>query len=105
MKIKDFTLPEFILGRLPIKNNSFNDQRQFIFHKGISLIEVIAQDEFKKIIFSAKTNKQYSFFGEDFTLVYHTNNTEYSNQNEMEVLDRAWVWYREYLIWEDTQDE
>ncbi|NKI28174.1 hypothetical protein HCG49_16590 [Arenibacter sp. 6A1] len=101
---KDFTLPEFLFGEFPIKDDSFNDQRQFIVHRGISLIEVIAHDEFEDIVFDGKTSKKYSYFGEDFTLAYHTNNTEDSSHGELEVLDRAWEWYREYLIWEDTQE-
>ncbi|MCK0192975.1 hypothetical protein [Arenibacter sp. F20364] len=103
MKIEDFTLPEFVFGEFPIKDDSFNDQRQFIFHKGISLIEVIAHDEFINVVFEDKTSKQYSYFEEDFTLVYHTNNTEYCIHNEMQVLDLAWEWYRKYLLWEDIQ--
>ncbi|SHJ62821.1 hypothetical protein SAMN04487911_12810 [Arenibacter nanhaiticus] len=105
MTIEDLILPEFIFGEFPIKDDSFNDQRQFIIHKGTSLIEVLAQDEFTNVVFDDKTGKQYSYFGEDFTLFYQTNNTAASGQNEMEVLDRAWEWYREYLIWEDTQED
>ena len=89
MTIEDLTLPEFLFGEFPIKDDSFNDQRQFIFHKGISLIELIAHDEFEDVVFDGKTSKKYSFFGEDFTFAYHTNNTEHSSHGELEVLDRA----------------
>ncbi|SHJ00076.1 hypothetical protein SAMN04487911_10952 [Arenibacter nanhaiticus] len=105
MTIEDLSLPEFIFGEFPIKNDSIHDQRQFILHKGISLIEVIPQDELENIAFDDKTSKHFSYFGEDFTLFYQTNNTAASSQSEIEVLDRAWEWYREYLIWEDTQEE
>ena len=105
MAIANFDLPEFIFGEIPIKDGGFNDLRQFIFHKGISLTEIIAFDDFTHIIDSSKTSKQYSYFGEDFSLTYHTNNTLLHGQDPIEVLDRAWEFYRDYLIWEDTNED
>ncbi|WP_169630373.1 hypothetical protein [Flavobacterium sp. ASW18X] len=104
MTMEEFDLPEFIFGEFPIKDGGFNDERQFIFHKGVSLIEIIAFDEFIHVIDSSKISKQYSYFGEDFSLTYHTNNTEHLGLNPMEVLDKAWEFYRDYLIWEDTNE-
>ena len=102
--MEELILPEFLLAEYPIKDGSVNDLRSFIVHKGISLIEIIPNDEIITIVFDSKTSKQYSFFDEDFTLVYHTNNVEYYNIPPLDLLDKAWQWYREYLIWEDTQD-
>jgi len=45
MQVEEFTLPDFVFGEFPIKNRGFKDQRLFIFHKGISLIEVISHEE------------------------------------------------------------
>ena len=75
----------------------------FIVHRGLSLIEVIAHDENPAFItFNGKATKQYSYFDEEFTLVYHTNNVGYHGIDPIELLDRAFEWFREYLIWEDT---
>ncbi len=104
--MNNFNLPEFLLGDFPIKNDSFNDDRQFIIHKGISLIEIIAHELYEAhITFDDKISKQYSFFGEEFTLVYHTNNADYFGDSPLDVLDKAFDWYREYLIWEDTRED
>ena len=102
--MEELNLPEFLFAEYPIKDGSVNDLRNFIVHKGISLIEIIPNDEIITIVFDSKTSKQYSFFDEDFTLVYHTNNAEYYNISPLDLLDKAWEWYREYLIWEDTQE-
>lgn len=101
MDALEMNLPEFLFGEFPIKNDGFNDHRQFIFYKGITLIEIISDEIFVSVIFDDKVWKQYSYFNEDFRLVYHTNNSMYHNIDEIELLDKAWKWYREYLIWED----
>lgn len=105
MDKKDFSLPDFLLGEFPIKNDGFNDQRQFIIHKGITLIEIIPHEVFTHVTFENQTAAQYSYFGEDFTLCYHTSNGGYYNLEEKELLDLAFEWYREYLIWEDTFED
>ena len=47
MKTYEFTLPEFLLAEFPIKTGDpFNDNRHFIVHKGITLIEVIPNEIF-----------------------------------------------------------
>lgn len=102
--MEELTLPEFLLAEFPIKNESFNDQCIFIVHKGLSLIEVIVHDETPAFVtFHSKISRQYSYFGEEFTLVYHTCNVQFHHLEPKELLDKAWEWFREYLIWEDTQ--
>lgn len=102
--MEELTLPEFLLAEFPIKDGGFNDQRMFIVHKGISLIEIIAHDEFPAFVtFEDKISKQYSYFDEEFTLVYHTNNVEYLDMDPLNLLDKAFEWFREYLIWEDIE--
>jgi len=44
------------------KKRGFNNQRQFIFHKGISLIDVISHEEFTNIIFDNKNIKAVLLF-------------------------------------------
>lgn len=104
--MEEFDLPEFLLAEFPIKKDDFNKNRLFIIHKGISLIEVISHELYEAhITFDDKVSKQFIYFDEEFTLVYHTNNVDYFGENPLELLTKAFEWYREYLIWEDTQEE
>ena len=98
-----FELPEFLLAEFPIKTgNSFNDERHFIVHKGITLIEVIPIDLYKEIhLNDGIISKRYKYNNENFILAYHTNNAHLYDYNQYELLDLAWEWYRQYLKWED----
>lgn len=104
--MNEFDLPEFLMAEFPIKNNDFNNDRMFIVHKGNSLIEIISHELYEAhITFDEELSKQYSFFDEEFTLVYHTINGDYFEESPLDVLDKAFEWFREYLIWEDTRED
>lgn len=103
MEMNEFNLPEFILGEFPIKTGDhFNDNRHFIVHKGITMIEIIPNEIFIELLKDNAVFKRYKYGDEQFILVYHTNNGYLHNINQYELLDRAWQWYKEYLIWEDN---
>ncbi|WP_394749466.1 hypothetical protein [Spongiimicrobium salis] len=104
-KIYEFQLPEFLLGENPIKDGSTTDQRLFIIHKGITMIEVISHEIFPiHLIKDVQRKKEYTFFEESFTLAYHTDNSSYHGIESESLLDMAWEWFRQYLIWEDTTE-
>jgi hypothetical protein len=107
MKEKELNLPEFLLAEFPIKEkDNPNNQRHFIVHKGISLIEVIPLGIFTELLKDDAISKTYKYNdAESFILVYHTNNAHYHDIDQYELLDKAWQWYKYYLIWEDKNIE
>ncbi len=102
MDTKEFTLPEFLLAEYPIKNGDpFHDNRHFIIHKGITLIEVIPLDIFTELLNDNIVYKKFKLNDENFILAYHTNNGSYYNIDQYDLLDQAWQWYKDYLMWEN----
>lgn len=99
MKTEDFNLPEFLLSI----DDNYNE-RVFITHKGLSLIEIIQEDLYEAtLVFDGKIKKQYEYGIEDYTLVYHTCNVEYFDLKPLEVLDQAWDYFENFLKKEDRQ--
>jgi len=109
-KYTKLTNPDYLFCELPIKNDSIDDNRIFIYCvKYLSLIEVWPYD----IGFAAwpKTmfQKNYSYGSEDFLLVFTQNNIELAMEGkdkvktESQIMDEAWSFFKDYLIWEDSQ--
>lgn len=110
--------PEYLLCELPIKDESFNDQRQFIYcTKYLSLIEIFSEDDITVAFDKSQIQKQYLYEDESFLLVFTQNNVEMVNahlneievlkgnvslKREMDILDEAWKFYEDYLKWEDN---
>ncbi len=98
----DFRTPEFLLAEFPVKTGTPNDNRLFIVHKGVSLIEVISTIDFPEIFLDENTLfREYSYGPEKYILAFHTNNAEFFGLTGEELLDKSWNWFREYLEWED----
>jgi len=98
--IFSFDKPEFLLAEFPIKNNSLNDDRLFIIHQGITLIEIIHTDIFPNPQL-LNFHKKFSYNEVEFILAYHTDNSGYYNLSSEELLDRSAEWYMKYVIWEN----
>lgn len=106
----NFNQPEFLLCELPIKDGSFNDNRIWIYHRlSLSLIEFICLNDIKDFDFQG-IQKDFIYMGngeidpEAWKGVFVQNNCEGTDNNEMDVLDRAWIFLESYLKWEDEQD-
>jgi hypothetical protein len=102
----NFSTPKFLFCEIPIKDNSINDNRIWVYHiKSLSLIEIINVDQFKDFEFKGvKERFEYensTGFLENYFAVFTQNNCSNTNQNEKEVLKKAWQFYKNYLIWED----
>lgn len=106
MEKLDFIQPEFLLCEIPIKNNTFNDNRLWVYHRlSLSLIEFINVDEFKDFQFKNVADRfEYensTGFVENYFAVFVQNNCEATDQNEKEVLKNAWSFLKNYFDWEE----
>jgi hypothetical protein len=106
MEILQFIVPEFLFCEIPIKNNSFNDNRIWVYHiKSLSLIEFIKVDDFKDFSFlGVKERFEYENSNgelENWFGVYVQNNCEATGNNQVYILENSWRFLKEYLIWED----
>lgn len=104
--------PEFLHCEFPIKTGDIvRDNRAFIYCVNyLSLIEIIPMDLFLAAFPIEQAQKEYTYeTGETFLLVFTQNNIELANEatgkdtTPEQLLDLAWNYYREYLIWEDSQ--
>lgn len=97
----EFTQPEFLFCELPIKNGTQNDDRTWIYHRAsLSLIEFVNVDAFKDFQFQGKQNR-FEYQDENWFGVFVQNNCEATDNNENEVLKKAWKFLENYFIWED----
>lgn len=99
-----FETPIFLFAENPIKTGDFQDQRQFILHKGSDLIEIVSHPEF--LVFDESeqfVTKPFDFFDEHFILIWRTKTT-FDQVEQISILDAGFNWFREYLIWEDTKE-
>lgn len=111
--------PDFLFCELPKKNGDIvHDNRGFIYcPKYLSLIEIVPVDLYLALFPSTQTQKEYDYHGETFLLVFTQNNVEMCNDaleieilkgehqkvTDLELMDKAWDFYKEYLTWEDSQ--
>lgn len=107
MKAEELTIPEFILGEVPIKDGSIQDQRSWIFcPRALSLIEVIPEEELTVAIHRYLVQKKFTYLNsqkvkENFLLVIVQNNCEFTSINPIQLLEKSWQYYLQYLKWED----
>lgn len=106
MEIFNFKTPEFLMCELPIKDNSKNDDRIWIYHtQTLSLIEFICVSDFQDFNFNLKVGMdrfefQYDDIIEDWFGVFVQNNCDQFSNDENKVLKSAWQFLKEYLEWE-----
>lgn len=106
MEKLNFTQPEFLLCEIPIKNDTFNDNRLWVYHRlSLSLIEFVNVEQFKDFQFTNAADR-FEFendtgFTENYFAVFVQNNCKATNQNEKQVVKNAWQFLKDYFIWED----
>lgn len=99
MNTQEFNLPEFVLS-------TYNgiDDRLYITHQGISLIEIINNDLYEAtLMFDTEKSKEYMYNDESYTMAFHTCNSEYYNLKPKELLDKAWIWFVAFLEKENEE--
>ena len=102
MKKFEFTRPEFLFCEIPIKDNSLHDHRTWIYHlKSSSLIEFIEISNLHDFKFNAYCD-YFEYNNETFFGVFTQNNCQIVGANESVVLKNAWLFYKNYLQWEDN---
>lgn len=107
-KLNIFDQPEFLMAGIPVKDGSFNDDRIWIYHRlSLSLIELIYLDNIGESIFDG-VQKDFAYtradgLTENWKAVFAQNNTEATELNTDLVLNRAWEYFLNYLMWEDGQ--
>lgn len=106
MEKLDFIQPEFLLCEIPIKNDTFNDNRLWVYHRlSLSLIEFVNVDDFTDFQFKNVADRfEYENsegFMENYFAVFVQNNCDATDQNEKEVLKNSWEFLKNYFIWED----
>lgn len=102
LSFQDYTTPEFLFCELPIKNGSFHDHRIWVYHPGsLSLIEFVALDDLEIHSFKGP-QKKFTFFEENYLGVFVENNCPATDQDENELLQKAWEFIRDYFAWEDN---
>ncbi len=103
----NYIQPDYLFCELPIKDNTFNDNRIWIYCRlSLSLVEFVNVDDFKDIEFKGKQQLfQYENnmgFVENYFAIYVQNNCEAMQTNEDENLKNAWKFLQNYFIWEDN---
>lgn len=101
------TLPEFLFAEFPIKTGGVGDFRTFIVYYGSILIEVFSMNLYGKIDFNDEViQKSFNYLPtkDTYVLAFHYDTIEqFDKSSSIEVLDKAWVWYENYLNWEKQQ--
>ena len=103
MKKIDYIQPDFLFCEIVIKDDSQNDGRIWIYHRlSQSLIEFVNVDDFKDFQFKGK-QERFEYLGENWFGVFVQNNCEATDNNENEVLKKAWRYLENYFILEDSK--
>ena len=101
----EFTKPEFLFCEIPIKDETQNDDRIWIYHlESLSLIEFINVDDFKDFQFTGKQDR-FEYLDENWFGVFVQNKCESTDHNADQVLKKAWKYLEEYFDWEEEQEE
>lgn len=99
--------PEFLLCEIPIKDNSFNDKRVWVYSlKSLSLIEFINVDLLQDFEFKGK-QERFEYISTNGTIenwfgVFTQNNCELTENNSNKILKKAWDFFEKYLKWKDS---
>jgi len=103
---QELITPEFLFCEIPIKDNTFNDNRIWIYSvKSLSLIEFINVDDLVDFNFpTAKYRFEYQNSDgniEDYFAVFTQNNCEYTGNDADQIMQKSWKFLSDYLRWED----
>jgi hypothetical protein len=107
MKAINLTVPDFFLCEQPIKDGSNLDQRMWIYSKlSLSLIEVLPEDEITTAVDKSLIQKRFIYINSDgikesFLLIFVQNNCAAVDADPINLLQKAWEWFEDYLKWED----
>ncbi|MBW3519116.1 hypothetical protein [Flavobacterium sp. NKUCC04_CG] len=110
MSSYDFEQPDFLLAEIPIKNNTVNDDRIWVYcSKTFSLIEFILQDDFLERTYvgtqASFIYKDIDGYKENWIGVYVQNNCAMVGIDQKQNLVEAWKFLEEYFKWEETEEE
>lgn len=110
MKKFEYVQPSFLFCEIPIKDESQNDDRIWIYHvKSLSLIEFVCANDVGDFQFTGKQDRFHfeNIDGviEDWFGVFVQNNCEQTEYNQGKVLKAAWEYLKEYFVWQDNQEE
>lgn len=101
----NFKTPEFLMCEIPVKDNSPNDDRLWVYHtKSLSLIEFVCVSDFPDFQFKGKMERFEYFNGddtEDWFGVFVQNNCNGFELDDNDVLKQSWLYLKAYLEWED----
>jgi len=109
MKLNFFDQPEFLMAGIPVKDGSFNDHRIWIYHRlSLSLIELVYLDDITESDFVGE-QKNFEYLRKDgvverWKAVFVQNNCEATELKPDLVINRAWEYFLNYLIFEDGQN-
>ncbi len=106
----DFEQPDFLLAEIPIKNNTINDDRIWVYcSKTFSLIEFILQDDFpERAYVGTQTTfvyKDTDGYKENWIGVYIQNNCAMVGIDQKENLNDAWSFLETYFKWEEIEED
>ncbi len=108
MRAVELFIPEFVLVEIPVKDGSMHDERMWIYcPQALSMIEVISEFEIDAVLHSSLIQKRFKFTNsqgeeESFTLGIVQNNCGLAEVDPHDLLDRAWHFFNDYLVWEDS---
>lgn len=101
MQYIDYHTPKYLFAEILPKDGSPHDHRVFIqCVSALSLIEFIDMDNIAMSDF--KDGKEYAYKGQKYRGVFHQNNCEVTGNDDEDVIDGAWEYYRNYIEWEDS---
>lgn len=109
MSQQNYPQPEFLFAEIYPKDGTFNDNRIWIYHRlSLSLIEFINLNDISDFDFQG-VQKDFIYMGlgdadpEAWKGVFVQNNTEATDADENDVLQRSWEYLENYLKWEDQK--
>lgn len=98
---QEYPTPEFLLCELPIKDGTYQDNRNWVYHvKSLSLIEFVSVDQFIDYNFPSNDYFVYTnIFGEDEHYVgyFVQNNCELTGYESSKILEEAKGIYFEFI--------
>ncbi|MCJ8153190.1 hypothetical protein MKJ01_05370 [Chryseobacterium sp. SSA4.19] len=110
--MKELILPKFLLAEEPTKPI---DREVYIYSPHyLSLVLIIPEDDITLFLNEekrTKPRKTFTYQDESFELVVLQNNVGLAGGNlspeitEDEFLNQAWMFWEDYLIWEDSNSD
>lgn len=103
MEYFEFTQPEFLFCHIPIKDDSYNDHRIWVYHRlSLSLIEFVPISRHIISHLNEGTDfiRSLGNFSDMWRGIYVQNNCEATDNDPVNVMQRAWEYLHEYFVWE-----